>query len=170
MGGLLAQGPVARVELTTEPVRVALDVAPACRAKFAALAATIRPAHRLILTIEGIGFEKPPGFYWELYLNLPEGETSAAIESEHYVGNLAIYSPAAVSARGAAVGEATVQNESSETVDISESITRLLKRGRFRSDRLTVTFTPQFSGARPRRVAAPPTPDAWFRRVTLRLE
>ncbi len=159
---VLAEAPGTRVELLGEPVRVALTVPPVSRTALSALFATARPTRRLVLTVEGIDFDKPPGFYWELYLNLPEGVTRADMKSGHYIGNLALFGHARQGEEGGATA--------SEVFDVTPFVAKLKRLGRFREDRLTVTFTPQFSGDRSGRRSSPPNPAASFRRLILTVE
>jgi tyrosinase len=46
--------------------------------------------HAIVLNIEGIEFDKVPGDYYEIYLNLPQGERPD-FRSKYYVGNLAFF-------------------------------------------------------------------------------
>ena len=66
---------------TDGPTRVAIGLDDKARA------AAARADGTLAILVEGIRFEKEPMVFYEVYINLPEGEP-ADFQGVHYAGNL----------------------------------------------------------------------------------
>ncbi len=78
--------------------RIALAAAPAVvrlpldePARQALIALPRQPGHRLFLRINDIQTQKPPGYYYAIYLNPPAGEKIGA-QTPGFVGNLSLFS------------------------------------------------------------------------------
>ena len=81
--------PAAPVELATEPVTVRVAMTPEARAR---IESAMPPSSetKLILTVEGIKFDTPPGVHYEVYINLPRNE-QPNYKSPYFVGNLTFF-------------------------------------------------------------------------------
>jgi tyrosinase len=91
---VLASSPEAHpMELGDQPVSVTLDLPESARAHIETALATPAPGApvgEVALNLEGISFDKRPGVYYEIYLNLPRGQEPDP-RSIYYVGNLSFF-------------------------------------------------------------------------------
>ena len=143
-----------RIELGTHPVRVSLGALPPSCAE----------GSRFVLDLEGIDYDERPGVYYELYLNLPEGEPQPNARSIHYVGNLSFYG---LKEAGAARGEEITQD-----FDVTPTVRALRAQRLWSRDAASVTFV---MGGRLHPVSGQRLPvasgtKARLRRVTLTCE
>jgi hypothetical protein len=98
----------------------------------------------LVLSLEGIAFDRPPGVYYEVYLNLPTGE-KATPESAHHVGSLSFFGLGhhhGDRGHGAAGAPLNVR------FAVPESLRKLIEEGKVDPKDLKVTFTPE-TGTQP---------------------
>lgn len=87
----------------------------------------------IVLEVEGIEFDRMPGGYYEIYLNLPQGERPD-FRSKYYVGNLPFFG---VKTRGQRhEGEKLARY----SYDITKTIGRLKSDGQWRGQEAKVTF------------------------------
>jgi len=90
---ILAEGPVAGGEapitLAATPVRVQIPLTEAARGNLRNLAR--EPARKMFLRIDDIRTEKPPNFYYEIYLDPPAGQQFDS-HTPGFVGNLSLFS------------------------------------------------------------------------------
>src|SRR5262249_11125625 len=82
------------VPLGTRPVRITIPLREPAKTAVAKLAAA-KPSEAanlaLILQLENVTFDKPPGIYYEVYVNHPAGDDNPKFPSGHYVGNLGFF-------------------------------------------------------------------------------
>lgn len=86
----LAAGPEPRIELSDKPTRVRVSLPEPARVEINRVAAAVETKVALVLSVEGIEFDKIPGVVYEVYANLPEGALPDS-QGPHYVGNLAFF-------------------------------------------------------------------------------
>jgi tyrosinase len=87
---LLAKSTQTGIPLGGRPITVGLPVdRDVATMKFGPLKAAAIP-RRVVLSLEEITFDAPPGTSYEIYLNLPEGSTDGR-RSPHYVGVLSFF-------------------------------------------------------------------------------
>ena len=85
----LQTGPA--IPLGTAPVNLSLSLKPQAQARFQELArAPEGKARPILLNVEGIEVDRTPGVYYEIYVDLPQGE-KPDFSSPSYVGNLAFF-------------------------------------------------------------------------------
>jgi len=121
--------PVAPVELTTRPVTVRVAIRPdALQYIQTALSSTSKS--KLILTVEGITFDKTPEGHYEVYLNLPAGE-QPSYKSAYFIGNLSFFGLEAARAH---------QGRADVTFDITRAIGTLKSAKSWNDAALSVTF------------------------------
>lgn len=88
IGAMVATAPV---ELATEPVSVRITLRSDARAQIeAATAPTSKTT--LLLTVEGINYDKIPDVSYQVYVNLPKDQ-HPNYKSVYFVGNLALFLP-----------------------------------------------------------------------------
>jgi hypothetical protein len=103
---------------TTVPLRLNAGVADQ-----AFLSAAATPQQNVILNVEGVNYERPPGVYYQVYLNLPP-ETQPDPHGPYYVGNLSLF----------ALKGGTRQ------FDVTKVVAALKSKGLWKSDQLAVTM------------------------------
>jgi hypothetical protein len=81
--------PASPVELATEPVTVQVPLRGNARAQIETAMIPLSKGN-LILTIEGIKFDTPPGVNYQVYINLPKNEVPD-YKSPYFVGNLTFF-------------------------------------------------------------------------------
>lgn len=120
--------PAAPVELATNPVTVQIVMRDDARQQ---IETALAPSSRtnLILSIEGIAYDKAPEVHYEVYLDLPKDATPS-YKSIYFVGNLAFFQPRAGAADRASVAR----------FDITKTV-RALKSFKLWNDaQVSVTF------------------------------
>ncbi len=97
-------------------------------------------SHRVVLQITEIQYQRSPGVYYEVYLDLPTGE-SPSPTSPHFVGNLSFF---------ALMPHHTMQNTPVDSgdggkrdFDVTKTISMLLRERRWNASQLSVTFVPK---------------------------
>ena len=151
----------APVELDASRVRVSLPVPEARRGRLAR-ALTPETEDRVVLSIEDIDFEQFPGIYYEVYVNVPEGETPDA-ESAYYVGNLQFFG---VEPHAARRGEAAART--TETFDITANVRALKEADRWTEGKVSVVLVPRgLVGANQQPLAARPASKVRVGRISL---
>ena len=89
----------------------------------------------LLLNLDDIQFERAPGVFYEIYLNLPDGDRADA-RGPHFAGTLAVF--------GMKVHHGEGSHEPiKQTVDLRGSATALQARGKWGEGDVTVTFVPR---------------------------
>jgi hypothetical protein len=79
----------APITLATDPVTVQVAMTGDTRAQIESVLAPSSKTH-LILAIEGIKFDSPPGVHYAIYVNLPKNE-EPNYKSAYFVGNLSFF-------------------------------------------------------------------------------
>jgi len=142
----LGTSKVPAVELRREPVTVPIPIVT--EDKFQLLGAE----RAMVLNVEGIELEKMPGGYYEIYMNLPQGERPD-FQSKNYVGNLSFFG-LPTSANNHAGEEAARYS-----YDITKIINRLKSDREWKGREVRVTFVKQDvippPGMKPTEEAAP---------------
>lgn len=139
--------PATDVELGNAPVhaRVAAAGGPAAggASRLAKIAADFKAPEHIVLHLDDIQYDRSPGHFFEVYVNLPDDITDPNFQSPHYVGNLATF---ALKHHHAAAGGAAPAPPASQTFDIT-SVARALKAFDRWSDAgdVTVTLVPRGS-------------------------
>ena len=121
-----------RMELTGRTTRVAIPLTALQQESLTGAA-----ARGVVLTFEGVSYDKNPGIYYEVYLGLPEGTVPDA-ESPHYAGNLAVF---ALKPHGGDQTEAA--EKPSVTLDVTEAIAKLRQKNLLPAGQLPVTLVPR---------------------------
>jgi tyrosinase len=136
------------VELAAEPVSASVPLPGEAQDAVARLAE--RPAGteapRVILRLEGITADGPPGNY-EIYLNYPEADRRTAGSVPHYVGLLAGFGADHHHEHDQGGEDGGSQHGLSASFDITRIVAYLRARGGWDEARATITFVP---AARPR--------------------
>jgi len=151
------------VTLGDQPVTV--NVVLGTQAK-AALEAAAAGDKTYLLNIEGIAYTGQPGAHFEVYLNLPAGDSEPDWKGPHYVGNLALFGM-----RSHGGGSHTAHAGQKYTFDITEVARNLRARNLWNENRLSVTFVargldnPDGARRKPKVMAKPK-----FTRVSLVVE
>jgi hypothetical protein len=91
--------------------------------------------NRLALDLQGVDFNGPPGLYYEIYLDLPEGVKDPSSSSVNFVGKL----------MPGAQREYDPGSESGTNVpyQIDDVVRALTKSGAWNPELLTITFVPR---------------------------
>src|SRR5262249_28648607 len=96
--------------------------------------------HPITLQLEDVTFDRPPGIFYEVYLNLPPDGEDPEFLNGHYVGNVAFFAddrdPNAPEHTHAAAKQ-TFQ------FDITGLVRELVARKKWDKDKATVTFVPR---------------------------
>jgi tyrosinase len=130
------------VALGTRPVSVAIALKePAKKAveRLAAAAPAAAVAHPIVLRLEDVTFDKQPGIYYEVYVNVPADQDDPDFHNGHYVGNLGFFAKfdGGHDEHGADGAKATA------AFDISGLVRELAAQKKWDPDRVTVTFVPR---------------------------
>jgi hypothetical protein len=133
MRDLATLAPSQPVVVATQPVTVKIDIPADVRPRMATALAAPAGRSSLILNVNEISFTKTPDGYFEVYVNLPQGQEPNH-KSEFFAGTLAFFglqSEAGGSRRDAAFN-----------IDITAAVRALQARGLWKGDEVTVTFVP----------------------------
>ena len=143
-----APGSGRSVDLATEPVSASVPLPGGTQDAVARL--TERPAGteapRVILRLEGITADGPPGNY-EIYLNYPEADRRTAGSVPHYVGLLAGFGADHHHEHDQGGDDGGGQHGLSASFDITRIVAYLRASGGWDEAQATITFVP---AARPR--------------------
>jgi hypothetical protein len=121
----------APVELANKPVAVRIAMQDARAQIESAMAPSSKTA--IVLTVEGIDFDKTPGVYYEVYVGLPRNEVPS-YKSVYFVGNLAPFQPPSVGA---------AEHASVISFDITRTVRALKSFKLWNDSELTITFVPR---------------------------
>jgi len=143
-----APGSGGPVELAAEPVSASVPLPGEAQDAVARLTerAAGTEAPRVILRLEGITADGPPGNY-EIYLNYPEADRTTAGSVPHYVGLLAGFCADRHHEHDQGGGDGGSQHGLSASFDITRIVAYLRASGGWDEARATITFVP---AARPR--------------------
>jgi tyrosinase len=119
------------MELTGRTARLSIPLTPLQNE-------SLGPADRgIMLSFEGISYDKNPGIYYEVYLGLPEGATPDP-SSPYYAGNLAVFG-----LRPHGHDRTESAEKPSLTLDVTDAIGKLRKQGLLPSGDLPITLVPR---------------------------
>ena len=143
--------PATPISLEQKKTTVQLRLDPAVSTQMFMSAAST-PEKSVMLNVESINYERPPGVYYQVYLNLPQG-TQPDPHGPYYVGNLSLF----------ALKGGTRQ------FDITKVVGNLKSKGLWKSDSLAVVLVAQTGNRRVAGEAAPLTiaGKPSFARITL---
>lgn len=133
------------VKLGTRPVSVSIGLKEPAKEAVKSLI-DAKPAdaadHAIVLRLEDVTFDKPPGIYYEVYLNLPAEEDDPEFSNGRYVGNLGFFAMLPVEGHDdhAMAGDVA---KAAYMFDISGLIRALSKEKDWDPDKATVTFVPR---------------------------
>jgi len=177
---LATTGGANMIELSTQPVKVTVQMDNVTRNQLLAAAAANVVRNRFVLNLEGIDYEQNPGVSYEVYINLPEGQ-EPNYQSDYYVGNLGFFAlkPHVHVGHSGHGAPASGQPGGKRSFDITHNIRALEARGEWH-EQVEVTFImselepPDDTGIPvaqpPATAAAEPTPSAQIARVTITTE
>ena len=129
--------------LRFEVERVKLAVEPATRAALAAVAPPAVGGPRVVVTVEGVSADEPPGLLYAVYLNLPPGDPAALSAQEreqHYVGSIDFFGKTRADRKAGAHAHGGETFDA--RLDATRTVARLRQAGRWNPDALTVTVLP----------------------------
>ena len=86
----LASSQGAGVQLAVEPVTLTIDLSREAQDSIEAAALASNPRESVVLRFDDVTADEPPRAYYEVYINLPEGEQPNS-NSRYYAGNLAMF-------------------------------------------------------------------------------
>lgn len=134
---LAVQATTAPSRLSEAPLTVSLPLSADTSNRLRELLA--RPAgHRIVLEVDDIRYEKPPGIYYEVYLNLPKGAEPDP-RGPNFVGNLAFF--ALMPHPAHKPGEsAQPQTGGRRDFDITKTVSTLMAKEAWTTAQATVTF------------------------------
>lgn len=124
----------ARITLATTPARVQIPLTESVRATLRGLAR--EPARMVLLRIDDIRTEKPPSFYYAVFVNPPEGQKLDS-RTPGFVGNLSLFSLVPHRMPG---GKPMPTRDIFVDYNISPLLDRLLERN---PDSVSVILVPQ---------------------------
>jgi Common central domain of tyrosinase/Polyphenol oxidase middle domain/Protein of unknown function (DUF_B2219) len=134
-GVVLGNRPVAVVVALPQPAKAAVK-------RLTAAAPDAVPDHPIILRLEDVTFDKQPGIYYEVYLNVPADEDDPDFHNGHYVGNLGFFAEIPGEGKdehGMAADGAKV----TQVFDISGVVRSLEQAKKWDPDKVTVTLVPR---------------------------
>jgi hypothetical protein len=130
------------IELGAAPVKVPIEMRDETREEVAEVAAAEVVENRVVLSLEGVQFDRNPGVAYEVYINLPEGQ-EPDYRSEYFAGTLGFFGlePDHVHGGGHAP-EAEEHQQPSATVsyDVTPNVRALQARGEWREGQVSATF------------------------------
>jgi len=94
----------------------------------------------ITLQLDDVTFDRSPGIYYEVYLNLPADGEDPEFHNGHYVGNVAIFADEPGPNRPA---HAHAAEKLSFQFDITGLVRDLVARKKWDKDNATVTFVPR---------------------------
>lgn len=131
---LLAAAAAAQpIKLAAEPVAIDLKPTDDARAEVARVMGAAPGVSRLTLKIEGIDYDKRPGVYYEIYLNLPKDAKNPSASSPSYVGNLTFFGLKEAQGHGG-------MGAASHHYDVTGVVRALRARKEWDDKKFTVTF------------------------------
>lgn len=134
------------VPLGSLPVRVPLALKEPAKAAVERLA-TAKPAEAvnapLTLTLEDVTFDKQPGIYYEVYLNVPDEDDDPQIHNGHYIGNVGFFGKFPAEGMPAEHGATAEGAKTSFTFDISGVVRSLHQAKKWDPDKINVLIVPR---------------------------
>jgi tyrosinase len=133
---------IVMIELGAAPVTVPIEMQDENREEVAEVAAAEVVENRVVLSLEGIQFDRNPGVAYEVYINLPEGQ-EPDYRSEYFAGTLGFFGLEPDHVHGGGHGhEAEEHQQPSATVsyDVTPNVRALQARGEWREGPVSVTF------------------------------
>ncbi|HEX3152229.1 MAG TPA: tyrosinase family protein [Gemmataceae bacterium] len=135
------------IALGTRPVRVAVTLKePAKKAVARALgAAAVAADNPITLHLDDVAFDKQPGIYYEVYLNVPADEDNPEFHNGHFVGNLGFFAKTHEPAAGADPHAAMTDGgaKQSHVFDITGLVRELSAEKKWDPEKATITFIPR---------------------------
>jgi tyrosinase len=129
------------IELGAEPVRVLVQMQDETKEEVAESAAADVVEKSLVLSLEGIQYDRNPGVSYEVYINLPEGQ-EPDYRSEYFAGTLGFFGLEPDHVHGGHDPGAEGHQQPSATVsyDITPNVRALQARGEWRGAPVSATF------------------------------
>jgi tyrosinase len=137
------------IELGAALVTVPIEMQGETRELVAREAAAEVVENRVVLSLEGIQFDRNPGVAYEVYINLPEGQ-EPDYRSEYFAGTLGFFGLEPDHVHGGHDPEAQ-QPSATVSYDITPNVRALQERGEWREGQVSATFV--------RRTVLPPAGD-----------
>jgi hypothetical protein len=157
------------VKLGPVPVEVRLDIPPELQEELRSFPDKSDAGNDIVVHLEHISLTREPGVFYEVYANLPEGETGTEYTSPNYVGNLDFFGVATEGDR--TVDHSTMtMNMSARRLSLLNVYSHQRSTGEWRDEVVRLTFIPRayVEGERPEEQAA--DTEATIGRISLRLE
>jgi hypothetical protein len=136
-GSPVAAAAAGRSQLTEAPLTVTL---PLAREVSTQLKAFLAPSagRRFVLEVDDIQYDKSPGVYYEVYLNLPAGD-KPDFHNPSFVGNLSFFAlkPHQMAKTGA---PAPPQRGGTRDFDVTKVVSGLMARNSWNDSQVSVTF------------------------------
>ena len=126
------------VALGAEPVRVPVWLDAKARVELAPAAE--KGEGSVLLNIEGIVFDRAPDLYYEVYLNLPEGQKPDP-QGPYFAGNLAFFGLEPHDDAGHGHGDKP--RGGVHSYNITRLVRELKRRQRWNEEQLNVTLIPR---------------------------
>jgi hypothetical protein len=138
---MIAESTETGIVLADKPKSVAISLGKAAKERLAkVLSATGRVEEAITLAVEGIDYDKQPGLYYEIYLDLP-ADAKPDYQDVHYVGNLAFF---ARKPHGDKEEHGHKdQTQSRQDYNLTGVINALGRHKLWDPDKATVTFVPR---------------------------
>jgi tyrosinase len=135
---LAASQTEARIQLSNAPTTVSLPLSETAATQLKAMS---EPGARgkIILQLDDIQYEKSRGFYYEVYVNLPQGE-KPDFHSANFIGTLTFF---ALKPHPAPDHEQAVPQKATSDYDISKAVRELSARDSWNPKEMTVTLVPR---------------------------
>ncbi|MGH6857343.1 MAG: tyrosinase family protein [Methylocella sp.] len=130
--------PGARIKLSNAPVTVSLPLSEAADTELRAMAAP-NAEHKIILQLDALQKEKSEGIYYEVYVNLAQGETPN-FHSPNFVGTLSFFG---LKPHPEGHGDRGGPQNFTRDYDISNSVRALSAGGTWNSKEMSITLVPR---------------------------
>src|SRR5262249_49350445 len=97
----------------------------------------------LTLRLEDVSFDKQPGIYYEVYVNLPADDDDPQIHNGHYVGNVGFFSKLPTDDMPAEHGATTGGAKASYEFDISGVVRALHQARKWDAAKMSIVLVPR---------------------------
>ena len=126
------------IELGAEPTTVAVELEGLTGGELAAVTEASAAGERIVLGIDGVQYDEPPGITYEVYLNLPE-EMEPDYTSNYYVGNVGFFG---MEAHGHGEGHegGGHGHPARLSFDVTDNVRALSTRGEWDANQAVVSF------------------------------
>lgn len=128
------------IKLADEPVTVSLPLQETAATQLKTMAAQATLDQKIILQLDNIQYEGAPGHYYEVYLNLPQGQP-ANPESPYFVGTLSFFALKPHHMAGHAGGAAAPDIK--RDYDVTNIVRGLSQSGGLNEKEVSVTLVPR---------------------------